>query len=143
VRFWDSSAIVPLLTAESASRHMSDLFQRDRSLTAWWGTVVECEAAICRLRRSSPEAATAVLDARLLLEDLSVAWVEVEPSEDVRRLARRSLGRHPLRAADAFQLAAALFASRDRPADLPFVCLDDRLAAAARLEGFPVIGAPS
>lgn len=43
---------------------------------------------------------------------------------------------HPLRAADAFQLAATLVASEYRPANLAFLSLDQRLSAAARREGF-------
>jgi predicted nucleic acid-binding protein len=47
---------------------------------------------------------------------------------------------HPLRAADAFQLAAAYMAAEQRPASLTIVTLDERLAAAARKEGFAVLG---
>lgn len=47
---------------------------------------------------------------------------------------------HPLRAADALQLAAALVLSDFEPRTLPFVTLDDRLASAARREGFEVQG---
>ncbi len=61
------------------------------------------------------------------------------PSEPIRSRADRLMGIHPLRAADAFQLAALLAASEERPPDLPFVTLDDRLADAARKEGFPVL----
>jgi hypothetical protein len=46
---------------------------------------------------------------------------------------------HDLGAADALQLAAALAASEQRPSTLPCVCLDERLARAAELEGFPVV----
>ena len=46
---------------------------------------------------------------------------------------------HPLRAADALQLAAAFLAAERRPASLELVTLDDRVAAAARKEGFAVI----
>jgi hypothetical protein len=45
---------------------------------------------------------------------------------------------HPLRAADALQLAAAVIAAERRPASLEVVTLDDRLASAARKEGFVV-----
>jgi predicted nucleic acid-binding protein len=41
-----------------------------------------------------------------------------------------------LRAADALQLAAAYVAAERRPPSLEVVTLDDRLAAAARKEGF-------
>jgi predicted nucleic acid-binding protein len=59
----------------------------------------------------------------------------------VRRRAERLAAVHPLTAADALQLAAALVASGDRPETLDFVTLDSRLAAAAQIEGFRVIGA--
>ena len=45
----------------------------------------------------------------------------------------------PLRAADALQLAAAFAAAERRPASLEIVTLDDRLANAARKEGFAVL----
>jgi len=51
----------------------------------------------------------------------------------------RFLRVHPLRAADALQLAAAFIAAEQRPASLEMITLDDRLAAAARKEGFAVI----
>ncbi len=46
---------------------------------------------------------------------------------------------HPLRAADALQLAAAFAAAERRPASLEIVTLDDRLANAAQKEGFAVL----
>lgn len=50
----------------------------------------------------------------------------------------RLLRVHPLRAADALQLAAALIAVSDAPRNFPFTCADARLAEAARKEGFAV-----
>jgi hypothetical protein len=49
---------------------------------------------------------------------------------------------HDLRAADALQLAAGVAAAEGRPATLAFVCLDERLAAAAEREGFGVVAEP-
>ena len=50
------------------------------------------------------------------------------------------LGRH--RAADALQLAAAFVASERRPPSLEVVTPDDRLASAARKEGFVLTRVP-
>jgi len=50
---------------------------------------------------------------------------------------------HPLRAADALQLAAAFVAAERQPSSLAVVTLDDRLAVAARKEGFVLIDVPS
>jgi hypothetical protein len=49
---------------------------------------------------------------------------------------------HPLRAADALQLAAAFVAAERRPSSLEIVTLDQRLAAAARKEGFGLTDVP-
>ena len=57
-----------------------------------------------------------------------------------RALAQRVLRVHPLRAADALQLAAALLWAGGQPHLRVLHTLDDRLAAAARREGFDVPG---
>jgi uncharacterized protein len=67
------------------------------------------------------------------------AWHEVELSELVRENAARFLRVHPLRAADALQLAAAFVAAERRPASLQVVTLDERLADAMRKEGFALV----
>jgi uncharacterized protein len=43
---------------------------------------------------------------------------------------------------DALQLAAAFAAAEGRPSSVELVTLDDRLAAAARREGFALIELP-
>jgi len=77
--------------------------------------------------------------ARRRLQRFDQASAIVVPSEAIRARADRLLGLHTLRAADAFQLAALLAAAEERPAELPFVTLDGRLADAARREGFSVL----
>ena len=72
------------------------------------------------------------------LQQLSAGWHEIDPSDEIRETAARFLRVHPLRAADALQLAAAFVAAERRPASLEIVTLDDRLANAARKEGFAV-----
>jgi uncharacterized protein len=56
--------------------------------------------------------------------------------------AVRFLRVHPVRAADALQLAAAFVAAERRPASLEVITFDDRLAVAARKEGFVVTEVP-
>ena len=57
----------------------------------------------------------------------------------VRKRALSLLARHPLRAADAAQLGAALLVAEHLPPDFTFVCLDDRLGEAAEREGLQVL----
>jgi predicted nucleic acid-binding protein len=139
VRFWDASAIVPLLIAEASTRRLQALAASDRDMLVWWGSGVECVSALARLER------TAALDARVAvlafdrLKQLAAGWHEVDPSDIVRETAARFLRVHPLRAADALQLAAAFVGAEQRPASLELITLDDRLASAAQKEGFAVI----
>jgi predicted nucleic acid-binding protein len=69
---------------------------------------------------------------------MKAEWSEVEPSNEVRRTARRLVRAHALHAADAFQLAAAIVGSGGDPSTVSIACLDSRLAAAADREGFAV-----
>ena len=140
MRFWDSSAILPLLVGEATTHAMQALAAEDPSMLVWWATEVECVSAIARLERQE-NLATAATEAALgRLDALSESWSEVQPGEAARRTARRLLRVHNLRAADALQLAAAVVAAEGHPASLEIVTLDDRLTAAARREGFAVRG---
>jgi predicted nucleic acid-binding protein len=94
---------------------------------------------LARLERDGvldPQAITLALER---LERLAAGWHEVDPSDAIREAAARFLRVHPLRAADALQLAAAFLAAERRPASLQVVTLDDRLGTAARKEGFAVL----
>jgi predicted nucleic acid-binding protein len=139
VRFWDSSALVPLLVQEPAARHMGELLQADREIVAWWGTIVECTSALTRRQADKTLDATGFRVATGLLGELTAGWIEVPPAESVREQALRVIRMHRLRAADALQLGAAIVASDFEPAMLEFVTLDSRLAEAAEREGFPLV----
>jgi hypothetical protein len=138
VRFWDSSAIVPLIVAEAGTDSMQAIAGEDPVMCVWWGTEIECVSALARLEREDALAETAMIAALERLDVLAEAWNEVQPVAAVRGVARRLLRVHPLRAADALQLAAAVVAAEGVPASLDLVTLDERLAAAARREGFVV-----
>jgi hypothetical protein len=105
----------------------------------WWGSPVECQSALYRRHRegrlpASPlEQASRRLSA--VVEDADI----VAPTLALRERAGRLLASHPLRAADALQLAAALVWCDERPTDEGFVCLDQRLRDGARREGFAVL----
>jgi uncharacterized protein len=139
VKFWDSSAIVPLIVTEAPRDALLDLLTQDPVMVVWWGTPVECTSAIARRER---EGALGVVEAGRALERLRSlinAWQEILPSEAVRSTAQRLLRVHPFRAADSLQLAAAIIAAEHEPATLEFVSLDDRLNEAASREGFRVV----
>jgi len=138
VRFWDSSALVPLLLEEPETTRLRQLGAADPHLALWWGSPVECASAIARAERSGVLSSPVARDVERRAASLWDAAHHVEPTEDVRVAALRVLRLHPLRAADALQLAAALAWCRGRTSGAPFVCLDDRLREAASREGFLV-----
>src|SRR5262249_28842262 len=101
-------------------------------------TSVEAWSAVARRRRASVLGSPDVRAARKRLDDLAGAWHEVSDVAAVRRRAQRILDVHPLAAADALQLAAALVLVSDRPDGFEFVTLDDRLGECAETEGFRI-----
>ena len=133
--FWDSSAIVPLLAEEDRTDAAIARARQDAELAVWWGTPVECASALARLEREGAPA-DRVTAAFARLDDLAQSWTEVEPHEDIREVARRLLRVHPLRAADALQLAAAYLVSERSPQTLPVITVDERVRVAALKEGF-------
>jgi len=141
MRFWDTSALLPLLVDEPARERLIGLLEEDSEVLAWWGTPVEIASAVARRERegllTADEVAAALAGARVLAD----GWHEIVPSDAVRRTAERLLRTHALRAADALQLAAALIAADHDPTSLELVCMDERLRIAARREGFTVLEA--
>jgi predicted nucleic acid-binding protein len=139
VRYWDTSAIVPLLVGEAMSATVQEAFRADPDVVTWWGTAVECVSALARLEREAAVDAADLRRATERLDALELAWAEVVPSDQVRGLAARLLRVHPLRAGDALQLAAALVAAEGHPSSVAMVTLDERLAVAAEREGLKVV----
>jgi hypothetical protein len=139
VKFWDGSALVPLLVPQAASRRLAELLRQDSSMVFWWASPVECASAIARLQREGALSRSEQRRAPQFLDQLREGAVEIEPLAEVRARAMRLLAVHPLRAANALQLAAALYWCRERPQKVGFVCLDDRLRLAAAHEGFQVM----
>lgn len=105
----------------------------------WWGTSIEGTSAIARRLRDGSLSASDSRRAQRILEALFLRPDQVVPSEELRLRAGRLLYSHPLRAADAFQLSAALQWCDGHSAGLEFVCFDNRLRDAAQREGFVVL----
>lgn len=139
MRFWDTSGLAPLLLEERHSSPAVAALRADRAVAVWWATPVECLSAIARAEREGRLQADEAIDAVAALRLLQGGWSEIDATSRVREIAERLVRTHPLRSADACQLAAAIVASEESPATLPFVTLDDRLATAAVREGFTVL----
>ena len=114
-------------------------YELDPEMVAWWATGAECVSALARLEREGSLIQASMSGGLRRLDGLARAWREVQPVTAVRETAIRLLRVHPLRTADALQLAAAIVAAEGHPASLPLVTLDERLAQAAEREGFVVV----
>lgn len=139
MRYWDASALVPAVVAENTSDLVGGWLDEDDAVVTWAWTRVELASAIERGVRGGEITWEERQAALTHAANLAAKWNEVSDLAAVRKRALALLARHPLRAADAAQLAAALFVAEDDPASLVFVCLDERLAMAAEREGFPVL----
>ena len=142
MRFWDSSAVVPLVVQEATTAAVRRLVRDDPQMVVWRLTGIEVFSALWRRRRAGELDDAAAITAEDKLGLFESAWTCVDDLAHTDARARRLLALHDLRAADALQLAAALVACDEQPSLLPFVTLDRRLSGAARREGFRVLSAP-
>lgn len=137
--FRDSSAIVPLLIGDARSEPLTQQLSGDAEPVIWWTTPLECQSAIQRRHRKTPFAASDLTAYSDRLRQIVQHADTVAPTDEVRRRAARLLAVHPLRAADALQLAAALIWSEEQPHGEQFVSLDGCLREAAAREGFVLV----
>ncbi len=140
MRFWDTSALIPLFVAERATVQVERRLREDPEVIVWTLTRVEILSAFARRRREEPGATRRLAAARREVLSAWDCWSEVTALEVVRRHAERIVETHPLKAADALQVGAAIVAAEEVPATLEFVTLDRDLAVAAEREGFHVLG---
>jgi uncharacterized protein len=139
--FWDSSAIVPLLVPELRSETLTQHIASDTEPVIWWTTPLECQSAIQRRHRELAFTTNELTASNERLRQFLQHADTVSPTDEVRRRAARLLAVHPLRAADALQLASALLWCEEQPNGEMFVSLDARLRDAAAREGFTLIPA--
>jgi len=138
MKFWDSSAIVPLVVNEEETDYCLKTLSHDQEMLIWCLSRLEVMSALCRQVRDKTLSDTEFQKAKTRMNDLIERAYEVKAIEKVKQRALRLLEVHPLRAADACQLASALVASQEDPGRLAIVCFDQRLMKAAIKEGFVV-----
>jgi predicted nucleic acid-binding protein len=141
VRFWDSSAVIPLLVQQQASAQADSWYAQDTVMVLWTLTTVETLSGLQRLLRDGMLSEAEVRAAEHRLTQVVQTAHVVERVDAVKATATRLLRMHPLRAADALQLGAALCWARSAPAGHSLITLDERLARAAVSEGFSVLPA--
>lgn len=117
---------------------MLELRKKCRFIYSWILTPIEGLSAIRRLERtraiSITQSENIIHEWKILCEGLYI----IKDVPLVIQQAERVLGLHPLKAADALQLAASLVACNHDTSAHTFVTLDQQLKTAAKKEGFRV-----
>ena len=139
MRYWDASALVPLVVAEPDSGVVRTWLSEDDQIVTWAWTRTEIVGAIERRVREGSLSRPQRREVLQRFEAFAGSWDEVTDVLAVRSRANALLARHPLRAADAGQLGAALLIQERLAGVLTFVCLDHRLSSAAELESLRVV----
>ena len=139
MRYWDASALVPLIVSEPASGTVRSWLAEDSEIVTWAWTRVEITGAVERRTREGSLSRSQRREVLHRLSALANTWDEVTDILAVRSRAGSLLARHPLRAANAGQLGAALVVHEQLAGPLRFVCLDHRLADAAEREGLAIV----
>jgi predicted nucleic acid-binding protein len=139
VRFWDTSALVPLLIVERGTSLAARWLRQDSGVVVWTFTRVELLSALARRRRAEPKDESLVSAARRDVLQEWERWSEVTAIEVVRGHAQRLVESHPIRTGDALQIGAALAAAERDPTLVEFVTFDENQATAAEREGLRVL----
>jgi predicted nucleic acid-binding protein len=133
--FWDASALVPLCVRQGISPRAIALY-KIHDAAVWWATPVEIASALARLLRMKQLDSSDWTKARKLAKRLADSWSVIQPSDALRARSIQLVERYDLRAADSFQLAAALEWCEDAPQGRVFLTTDQKLREAALLSGF-------
>ncbi len=139
MRYWNASALVPLVVAEATSSLVRKWLAEDERIVTWVWTRTEIVSAIERRAREGSLLRKQRREVLGRFNTFASNWDEVTDILAVRSRANALLARHPLRAADAGQLAAALLVQEQLAGPLTFVCLDQRVSSAADVEGLRVL----
>ena len=126
---------------EVQSARCRSWLRADPVVIVWALAATEVVSTLARKHREGKLKPRVFAQAKQRLHKLEGSWSEVIQYDAVRARARRLLETHPLRAADALHLGAALVAFEEHTAGVEFVTFDTHLGDAAEKEGFQILSA--
>jgi uncharacterized protein len=134
--YLDTSALIKRFVAEAGSDRVNDLVGSAAPVVIAKIAFAEVHAG---LKRKHREGFLRDRDYALSIRQFEDDWesyIRVDLRDEILRLARDLIRRHPLRGFDAIHLASALSVKRAVGEDLAFGATDIRLLRAAEAEGF-------
>jgi uncharacterized protein len=115
MKFWDSSAIIPLLVPEQQSDSCLEILKGDRDILLWCMSRVKVISALTRRLREKALIFDQFQAAKMRFYQILESAYQITAIEKVMNRAVRLLEVHPLRTADACQLASGLVATQEDP----------------------------
>ncbi len=126
--FWDTSATLPLCCSQIFTTQSKKWHRKYPKIVVWWGTSVEINSGLARLKRDGELTDKEVVKALRLWEKILKSSRIVAPVERIVEIADRLPETYALRALDSFQLAAALVWCQEKPRLRPFKYLSKSYA---------------
>lgn len=139
--YFDASALAKRYVHEPETAAVRRLLARGVPATSRLSEIEVASAVARRSREGRLSAANRDRVLAQLREDVATMYV-VELSREVADIACSLLRRHPLRGADAIQLASCVHLAGQMEASPEIVVYDVELARAARAEGVAVLNPP-
>ena len=134
MRYFDASALAKRYIREKGSLKVRRLLSADVPATSRLSSVEIASALVRRSREGAISAEQRERALAALDTDMSALLV-VELTPAIVNRAQLLLKRHSLRAGDVIHLASCLHLQEQLQEESTFIAFDDRLIAAARLEG--------
>lgn len=137
ILYTDSSALVKKYSEEAGSREVDRLFKTASYVVTSALTDLEMVSFLERAKRETRiNSATYREISANIDKDLRGAFISlIDITPPMLKLAKRLIRQRRLRVQDSIQLATALEANKDLFQALCFLCADQALLEAARLEG--------
>jgi predicted nucleic acid-binding protein len=135
ILYLDTSALVKRYFKEPYSEEVTSRWQEATEIATSSVAFAEAMAAFYRKKRESSIEDEII---RQIVDDFHEDWlsfIRIQVNEELNSYVDTILKAHPLRGFDAIHLASAIVLHEKIPADLLFMCFDQKLTAAVKAEG--------
>jgi predicted nucleic acid-binding protein len=134
--YLDTSALIKRYIWESGSERVRQIFRENVTIVTSKIAYPEVYAALTRRMREGHLIPIRYRQVCQLFEREWPAYLIIEVHDEVLRLSRDLIKKHPLRGFDALHLASAKSLWQHLRTPITFACADQRLLESAKTEGF-------
>jgi len=135
ILYLDTSALVKRYFREPYSDELLSRWRSAAQIVTSFVTYAETMASMYRKKREANLSETLMGKIASSFQRDWESFIRIEVNQELNGTIDRIVQTHPLRGFDAIHLASALVIQEKMPEGFLFACFDERLSAAARLEG--------